>query len=368
MKAQIQYVSLCLAAALVFLAGCNGAGTDAGSGKKDGSGDTTSSSAKTGDGEAAQVNDSLTGSIKIEGSSTVGPISTKAKEEFNDSFPKVMITVGELGTSNGFASFGKKECDISDASRPIKKKELDICKEAGIGFYEIPVAYDGLTFVVNKENDFCKELTVEQLTQIFREDTAAKTWKEVNPEWPDEKISLFIPGTQSGTHDYCHEVLGKKAEKKLRADESTTTSEDDKVLVTGVKGDKYAIGFFGYSYYESSKDELNAVAIVNSAGEAVTPSLSTIENGTYEPFSRPLFIYVNSESYKRAEIEEFVSYYLSNVVEIVKASSYVPLPASIYEQAQKTLDEGIEGTHFLQENGESREGSLTEVYAAPPVK
>ncbi len=328
--------------------------------KKDGS-----TGGKTAGDATTEVNNTLSGTIKIEGSSTVGPISSKAREEFNKKFPKVNISVGEQGTSNGFSSFGKKETDISDASRPIKDKELAACNEAGIEFYEMPIAYDGLTFVVNKENDFCKELTIDQLIAIFRQDTAAKTWKDVHPDWPDEKIALFIPGIQSGTHDYCVEVLGKKDNQGLRAD--ATQSEDDKTLVTGVKGDKYAIGFFGYSYYEASKDELNAVAIVNTSGVAVPPSVSAIEDGTYEPFSRPLFIYVNKDSFQRAEVEEFVSFYLDNIVDIVKASDYVPLPQKMYDLVRKTLDDDQVGTHYYDATGKKNEGSLDQIFSGPAV-
>ena len=210
---------------------------------------------------------------------------------------------------------------------------------------------------------FVKQLTIEQLKQIFREDTAAKTWKEVDDSWPDHMISIYAPGIQSGTHDYFVEVIGKKDKKGLRADEQTMLSEDDKSLVTGVKGDKYAIGFFGFSYYDANKDELKPVPIVNPLNEtAVTPSMATIESGEYAPFSRPLFIYVNSESYQRAEVKEFVDFYLDNVVAIVKDASYVPLPSKIYESAKTHISKDLPGSHYLDAQGDKREGSLTEVY------
>ncbi len=308
-------------------------------------------------------NRSLSGNITIEGSSTVEPISNRAKEKFNSSFPNVNISVSGQGTGNGFKALGSKECDVSDASRPIKQKELDVCKAAGINFYEVPVAYDGLTIVVNKENDFVNELTVEQLKQIFREDTAAKTWKEVNDAWPDKQIAIYAPGIASGTHDYFVEVIGKKDGKGLRADEQTMLSEDDKALVTGVKGDKFAIGFFGFSYYDANKDELKAVSIVNpDSSQAVAPSMASIESGEYAPFSRPLFIYVNSESYQRAEVKEFVDYYLENVVSIVKDASYVPLPADVYAQAKAHIIKDLSGSHYLDSEGNKRDGSVTEVY------
>lgn len=308
-------------------------------------------------------NTSLSGTIAIEGSSTVEPISNRAKEKFNEQFPSVNLSVSGQGTGNGFKALAAKECDVSDASRPIKQKELDGCKAAGVNFYEVPVAYDGLTIVINNANDFVKELTVMQLKQIFREDMAAKTWKDVNPEWPAEKISIYAPGIASGTHDYFVEVIGKKDKKGLRADEQTTLSEDDKLLVTGVKGDKFAIGFFGFSYYEANKSELKAVPIVNPANTtAVTPSMGTIESGEYAPFSRPLFIYVNAESYQRAEVKEFVDFYLEDIMSIVKDANYVPLPPAIYDSAKEHILKEQTGTHYLDTAGEKRNGSVTDVY------
>ena len=316
-------------------------------------------------GDKAAVNTSLAGNVNVDGSSTVEPISNRAKEMFNESFPKVNIAVSGEGTGNGFKALSGKECDFSDASRPIKKKELDLCTNAGVNFYEIPVAYDGLTIAVNNDNDFVKELTVDQLKMIFREDMAAKTWKEVNDAWPDKKIAIFAPGVQSGTHDYFVEVIGKKDGKKLRspADGQTMLSEDDKVLVTGVKNDKYAIGFFGFSYYDANKDELKAVPIVNpKTSSSVTPSMETIESGDYAPFSRPLFIYVNTESYQKAQVKEFVDFYLENIVQIVKEASYVPLPSEVYAAAKDRIANDMPGTHYLDAEGNKREGGVTVVY------
>ncbi len=306
----------------------------------------------------------LAGTINVEGSSTVEPISLKAKEMFNKLNPNVNIGISGQGTGNGFKALAKKECDFSDASRPVKKKELDGCNDAGVEFIEIPVAYDGLSIVVNKENDFVNQLTVEQLKKIFREDFAAKTWKEVDSSWPDEKLTVFAPGVNSGTHDYFVEVIGKKDGKGLRpGDEHCTLSEDDKSLVTGVKGDKFSIGFFGFSYYEANKDDLKIVPIVNPANEtAVTPSMKTIESGEYAPFSRPLFIYVNPESYVRLEVKKFVDFYVENANEIVTEARYVPLPDSVYAAAKKHLEMELTGTHYLDENGEKRSGSVVDIY------
>ena len=323
----------------LFIAGCNSDGGTAGGG-------------------------GLKGTIIVEGSSTVEPISLKAKEMFNKEHPDVKISISGQGTGNGFKALAKKEADFSDASRPIKPTEVETCKAAGVEFIEVPVAYDGLSIVVNKENDFVNELTIDQLKTIFREDFAAKTWKEVNEEWPDEKLTVYAPGVNSGTHDYFVEVIGKKDKKGIRAgSEYCTLSEDDKQLVTGVKGDRFSIGFFGYSYYEANKDDLKIVPIVNpKTGTAVAPSMETIESGEYAPFSRPLFIYVNPESYARLEVKKFVDFYLSNANKIVSEARYVPLPGSVYDAAKTHLEKGLTGTHYLKGDGEKREGGIVEVY------
>jgi phosphate transport system substrate-binding protein len=353
-----EVLAVAIAAMLVVSFGCDSKPTPTSSTGASGVTEATGTSDQSG----SEANKSLSGSVTIEGSSTVEPISNRAKEKFNEKYSNVNVSVSGNGTGNGFKALSSKECDVSDASRPIKAKEQKLCKEAEINFYEIPVAYDGLTIVINNENDFVKSLNVEQLTKIFREDFAAKTWKDVNEDWPDEKISVFAPGIASGTHDYFIEVIGKKDGKGMRNDDQTMKSEDDKSLVTGVKGDKFAIGFFGYSYYEANKDELKAVPIANEDGVAVTPSIETIESGEYAPFSRPLFIYVNSESYQRAEVKEFVDFYLDNVVDIVKDASYVPLPSEIYQAARDHIVKDLTGSHYLTEDGEKREGGVTTVY------
>ena len=305
----------------------------------------------------------LSGNINIQGSSTVQPISNKAQEMFNEKNPKVNISVGGEGTGNGFKALAAGECDISGASRPIKKKELDKVNAAGIKFVEVPVAYDGLTIVVNPDNDFIKSLTIDQLKKIFREDYAAKTWKDVDPSWPAEKISLYIPGSASGTFDYFKEVIGKKDGKTLRSDEQVQDSEDDKMLVTGVKGEKYAIGFFGYSYFDANRKGLRAVPIVNpKSGKPVTPSIETIKSGEYAPFSRPLFIYVNTKSYEKLEVEEYVLHLFDNLPKIVETAGYVPLPEAIVTAAMDNVEDGNTGTHFVDEKGEKRSGALERVF------
>ena len=305
----------------------------------------------------------LAGNVNIQGSSTVQPISNKCQELFNKEFPKVNISVGGEGTGNGFKALAAGECDISGASRPIKKKELDNVNAAEIKFVEVPVAYDGLTIVVNPANDFVTSLTVDQLKKIFREDFAAKTWKDVDPSWPAEKISLYIPGSASGTFDYFKEVIGKKDGKTLRSDSQVQDSEDDKMLVTGVKGEKFAIGFFGYSYYDANRDGLKAVSIVNPKTEkAVMPSIETIKSGDYAPFSRPLFVYVNTNSYQRLEVEEYVLFMFDNLSEIVEAAGYVPLPQEVTDAALDNVETTKVGTHFVDKEGEKRSGALESVF------
>jgi len=305
----------------------------------------------------------LSGNIVIQGSSTVQPISNKCQELFNGENPKVNISVGGEGTGNGFKALAAGECDISGASRPIKKKELDKVNAANIQFVEVPVAYDGLTIVVNPQNDFIKSLTIEQLQKIFREDYAAKTWKEVDPAWPDKKISLFIPGSASGTFDYFKEVIGKKDGKTLRSDAQVQDSEDDKMLVTGVKGETYAIGFFGYSYYDANRDGLKAVPIVNpKSGKAILPSIETIKSGDYAPFSRPLFVYVNTKSYEKLEVEEYVLFMFDNLSKIVEEAGYVPLPEAVTTAAMDNVETTKTGTHFVDDAGEKRSGALESVF------
>lgn len=304
----------------------------------------------------------LEGEVVIDGSSTVYPISEAAAAAFRETQPNVSVTVGKSGTGGGFKRFVKNETDVSDASRPIKKGEFDGCAEAQVNFIELPVAYDGLTFVVNKENTFVDQLTVDQLKQIFREsENKAMTWKDVNDAWPDEKIALFAPGTDSGTFDYFKEVVqGKDDSVNIRGDMST--SEEDNVLVNGVAGAKFALGFFGCSYFYENQDVLNAVPIVNSDGVAVGPEKEAIENGSYNPFSRPLFIYVKASSLSSPQVSQFVDYYINNAAKLAGDSGYVALPNEVYELAKQHLSEKITGTHFMDKQGEKLSGSVTDLY------
>ncbi len=300
----------------------------------------------------------LKGSVKIDGSSTVYPITEAVAEEFGAEYRKVRVTVGISGTGGGFKRFSTGETDISDASRPIKKKELDKAVENGVEFIEIPVAYDGLTIVVNKDNDFIDKLSVDDLKKIFLDGTTVKTWQDINPAWPAVQIKLYAPGTDSGTFDYFKDVIAGKT-GSIRADMSV--SEDDNVLVRGVSGDKGAIGFFGCAYYFENADKLRAVPIDGGAGP-ILPAKDTIESGEYAPFSRPLFIYVNAKAVDRPEVNAFVEFYLEEGAELAEEVGYVRLPSEIAELIKQNYLARKTGTQFLDENGEKIHGPLSEVY------
>ena len=304
----------------------------------------------------------LAGEINIDGSSTVYPITQFVAETFHDLNKKVKITVGFSGTGGGMKKFAAGETDISCASRPIKAKEDAKLKEAGIDYIELPVAYDGLSIVVNKNNTWAKSLTVDQLKKMFLASNKGKvkTWQDVNPEWPAIEIKMYIPGTDSGTFDYFKEVIVGKSEDAIRDDVSE--SEDDNVLVTGIKGDRGAIGFFGAAYYFANKDVLRAVPIVNKDGKAVTPAPDTIESGNYNPFSRPLFIYVKKSSLERPEVKAFVDFYLADAGDFSEEVGYVALPGKVYDRAEANVKNKKTGTQYLDANGEKVEGPVTEVY------
>jgi phosphate transport system substrate-binding protein len=302
----------------------------------------------------------LSGKVVIDGSSTVYPINEAMAVAFPKSFPSVNVTVGVSGTGGGFKRFTKGETDISAASRPIKPQEFDECKKNGVTFVELPVAYDGLTIVVNPKNDWVDRLTVDQLKKIFLSDGAAQTWKDVNPQWPDLVIKIFAPGTDSGTFDYFKEVVAGEA-GSMRVDMST--SEDDNFLASGVAGEKGAIGFFGAAYFFENQAKLKAVAIVDPAtGKAVMPAPDAIESGRYAPFSRPLFIYVNEDSLRRPEMKKFVEFYLDHAAKTAQSTGYVALPSELYDLANKHFKERLTGTHYVTATGEKRSGSLASVY------
>ena len=320
----------------------------------------------TGGENGGQVGSDLEGKVQIDGSSTVYPISEQIAEEFKEKYPKVEVIVGFSGTGGGFEKFVAGTTDISDASRPIKTSENEAAAGAMIDYIELPVAYDGLSIVVNPENTWVDQLTIDQLKTIFLADSAAKTWADVDPSWPAEEIKLFIPGTDSGTFDYFAEVVAGKT-GSIR-NEGVSTDENDNSLVASVAGDRNAMGFFGAAYYFAHQDELRAVPIVNPAGDAVAPTPWTIEDGTYAPFGRPLFIYVSVNSLDRLEVQKFVDFYMANVGRVANEVGYVRLPEAVYEVDRTNLDQRTTGSRYINEAGEAVSGTLLEVYGIPAAE
>ncbi|MGQ9645103.1 MAG: PstS family phosphate ABC transporter substrate-binding protein [Thermodesulfobacteriota bacterium] len=294
--------------------------------------------------------------IKIDGSSTVYPITEAVAEEFQKAKRgTVKVTVGISGTGGGFKKFSRGETDISDASRPIVKKEMDACKEAGIEYIELPVAYDGLAVMVNPKNNWVTSMTVGDLKKIWEPAAEGKItrWNQVNPAWPDVPLKLYGPGVDSGTFDYFTEAIVGKS-RASRGD--FTASEDDNVLVQGIASDRGGLGFFGYAYYAENPDKLKLVAIDGGKG-AVSPSMKTVMDGTYFPLSRPIFIYVNKKSAERPEVKEFVEFYLKHAPTLVKQVKYIPLPDRAYRLAEERFAKRVTGTVF---GGEAKIGMKIE--------
>ena len=285
--------------------------------------------------------------VAIDGSSTVYPITEAVAEEFQKSKKgEVQVTVGISGTGGGFKKFCRGETDISDASRPILKKEIDDCKAQNIEYIELPIAYDGLAVLVNPRNDWVTTMTVADLKKLWEPAAQGKimTWRDIRPEWPDAKMKLFGPGADSGTFDYFTEAINGKS-KASRGD--FTASEDDNVLVQGIAGDKNSLGYFGLAYYEENKGKLKVVPVVNPAlNKAITPSLQTVMDGTYAPLSRPLFIYVSKKSLAKPEVKEFVEFYLKNAPSLTKQVKYVPLPETAYKLATERFAKQKTGSMF----------------------
>lgn len=288
--------------------------------------------------------------VKVDGSSTVFPITEAMAEQFQKMKKgQVQVTVGVSGTGGGFKKFCNGETDISNASRPILKREMEACRSKNISYIELPVAFDALTVVVNPRNNWVKQLTVAELKTMWEPAAQGKikTWNQVNPAWPNRPLKLFGAGTDSGTFDYFTEAIVGKA-KSSRGD--YTASEDDNVLVQGVATDVNALGYFGYAYYEENTKRLRAVPIVNAQGKAVLPSRKAVEDGSYNPLSRPIFIYVNSESLRRPEVREFVEFYQRQASKLIPPTGYIPLPARAYAANLDNIRRGKTGTVFGGEN------------------
>jgi phosphate transport system substrate-binding protein len=289
----------------------------------------------------------LAGTIKIDGSSTVYPITDAVAAEFKKSGKgAVTVTVGISGTGGGFRKFCRGETDISNASRPILTKEMEECRAAGVEFLELPVAFDALTVVVNQKNSFLTSITVGELKRLWEPAAQGKVlhWDQVNSAWPHAPVKLFGPGADSGTFDYFTEAVVGVA-KASRLDYAA--SEDDTVLVRGVSRDINALGYFGYSYYAANRQKLKALPIAGQPGKpAVEPSLEAVVRGTYQPLSRPIFIYVNAKSMGRSEVRDFVQFYIRNGARFAAAANCVPLPESAYDAALKHVQVMKKGTVF----------------------
>ncbi len=281
----------------------------------------------------------FSGTVKIDGSSTVYPITEAVAEEFRVDQPRVKVTIGVSGTGGGFKKFSRGETDISDASRPIKDKEKKACKENNIEYISLTVAFDGMAVLINPENDWVDYLSTEELKMMWEPEAQNKImrWNQIRPEWPDQELHLFGPGVASGTYDYFTDVIVGESGKS-RGD--FTASEDDNVLVQGIATDKNALGFFGLAYYEENKDKLMLAGVDNGAG-AVYPSMETVKTGSYAPLSRPIFIYVSSAAVKKAEVVEFVRFYLGHADQLVSEVGYIPLPKEEYTSQLNSFNEFV---------------------------
>lgn len=305
---------------------------------------------------SATVSAAETKLIKIDGSSTVYPITEAMAEEFQaQQKGAVKITAAFSGTGGGFKKFCRNEIEVSGASRPISQSEVENCRKANIKFYELPVAYDATVVIVHPSNKI-SEITVEELKKMWAPEAQGKikSWSDINPAWPKTDLKLYGAGADSGTFDYFTEAIVGKA-KSSRGD--YTASEDDNILVKGVAGDKGALGFVPLGYYLENSQKIKALAIVNKQGKAILPTKETVEKASYNPLARPLFIYVNAEAAKRTEVKEFVLMYLKEAASIVPQVKYVPLPKKAYDSATEHFNKGKMGTVF---NGHAGVGMTIE--------
>ena len=316
----ITKIALLLALLTLLAAGCG----------RDDDSDTTGTT-------TAEAGGDLSGRIQADGSSTVGPYTTAAAEDFQAAQPDVQITVGVSGTGGGFERFCRGETDISNASRAIDEDEVAICADKGIEYVEFQIANDALTVVVNEDNDWVTCLTTEQLKTIWGPDSDVNNWNQIDQSFPDQELSLFGPGTDSGTFDYfTGEINGE--EGASRSDYSA--SEDDNTIVTGVSGEKGGLGYFGFSYFEENQDTLKSVEIDGGDG-CVAPSVETAQDGTYKPLSRPLYIYVKKDALARPEVEGFIRFMLENETAIAEKSQFVPLTEEQLEKANSDLEAAV---------------------------
>lgn len=349
---RIAFFALIILAGALLLAACgddddddnpaatSSGGTEATNTPDEGNVDPTEPPADTGE---------LTGRVNVDGSSTVFPVTQAMAEEFQLIAPDVQVPVGVSGTGGGFEKFCNGETDISDASRPIKAEEAEVCESNGIEYIEIPVAFDGLSVMVNPENDWVTCLTVEELNMIWDPSSEGEitSWNQIRDEFPDEDLVLFGAGTDSGTYDYFTDVVNGE-EGASRGD--FTGSEDDNILVSGIAGTESALGFFGYAYYVENTELLKLVAIddgnPDNGDGCIEPSEETINDGTYQPLSRPIFIYVNAESAERPEVAAFIEFYLLEGPSIIPEIGYVPFSVDFYAILWDRFQAGTTGSVF----------------------
>jgi len=299
----------------------------------------------------------LSGFVRVDGSSTVFPITEAVGEEFQNLHREVRVTVGISGTGGGFKKFGAGEIDINDASRPIKEKEVSAAASGGVQFVEMPVAFDGLSVLVNPANDWVDYISIEELHKIWQPGSTVKTWKDVRESWPDRPITLYGPDVDSGTFDYFTEVVNGESQV-CRPD--YTASADDNVLVTGIAGDVNSLGYFGYAYFEENMDKLKLVPVDGGKGP-VLPSETTINDGSYSPLSRPLFIYVNTASAQRPEIKAFIEFYMAQAPQLAADVGYVALPQEAYSLALARFNSVMTGSVFNTEKARSGEYNLVDI-------
>ena len=307
------------------------------------------------------VEDGSNGLVRIDGSSTVYPITEAVAEEFNAVNKEVRVTIGVSGTGGGFKKFIRGEIDISNASRPIKESELAMANKNQVEFIELPVAYDGITVVVNPSNTWCSYMTTKELKYLWEPEAQGNVthWNQLRPDWPDREIHLFGPGVDSGTYDYFTKaIMGK--EGASRGD--LTSSEDDNVLVRGISADELALGFFGYAYYAENQSRLKVVAINNgndtNGASAIKPTPETVASGVYQPLSRPIFIYVRKQAASRPEVEKFMEFYLKEAPQLVSEVGYIPMPKETYKLALDRFRRRVVGSIFSDGKGSQVEISL----------
>ena len=303
--------------------------------------------------------------IKVDGSSSVYPLTEAVAEEFQKANRgRIRVTVGISGTGGGFKKFCRGETDISDASRPILKEEMELCQKNGIAYYELPIAFDALTVAVSPKNTWITSMTVEELKKIWEPAAQNKItkWNQIHSDWPDAPLVLFGAGSDSGTFDYFTDAIVGKP-KSSRGD--YTASEDDNVLVQGIENNKNALGYIPFAYYAAQMKKLKAVAIVGKNGP-VLPSAENVIKGSYQPLSRPFFIYVSESALKRKEVKEFVDYYLTEGPKLITEVRYIPLPEQTYVLVRERLNKGVVGTGF---GGVPEVGlAVEEIMSRPPKR